>query len=74
MMPLLLVDALYLFVLAVSSIVVAARKGIRLVAILPLIFATYHLAYGIGVLTGISRWALGFNAQNSARRFSTLTR
>jgi succinoglycan biosynthesis protein ExoA len=74
MMPLLLVDALYLFVLAVSSIVVAARKGIRLVAILPLIFATYHLAYGIGVLTGISRWALGFNAQNNARRFSTLTR
>jgi succinoglycan biosynthesis protein ExoA len=72
--PLLAVDVLYLIVLGGASVVIAARKGILLLPILPLIFATYHLAYGSGVLTGMSYWALGFDAPNNARLFSNLTR
>ncbi len=72
--PLLVVDALYLIVLGVASTAIAVRKGVRLLPILPLVFATYHVAYGSGVLTGISYWALGFDGRKNVRPFSSLTR
>lgn len=72
--PLLVVDALYLIVLGIASAVIAARKGFRLLPILPVVFATYHLAYGSGVLAGLSYWALGFGDRKNARLFSSLTR
>lgn len=73
-MPLLFVDALYLIVVGIASAAIAARKGVLLFPILPLVFATYHMAYGSGMLTGISYWALGFGGQKNARPFSSLTR
>lgn len=72
--PLLAVDACYLFLVGVASAAIAARKDMRLIPILPIVFTTFHIAYGTGILTGIGRWAFGFEGQNHARPFSNLTR
>lgn len=73
-MPLLLADIFYLSVLGVASIVIASREGVRLLPVLPLVFATFHMAYGAGVLTGLGYWALSSEDHKSARPFSNLTR
>jgi len=36
-----------------ASTIVAARHGVRLLPVLPAVFACYHLSYGIGFLRGI---------------------
>ncbi len=50
--------ALYAVVLAVATFSTAARHGWSLGPILPLIFASYHLGYGIGFLQGLVDFAL----------------
>jgi glycosyltransferase involved in cell wall biosynthesis len=55
--PLALVAALvplsYVVVLAIASATTAARAGWDLLPVLPVVFATYHVAYGIGFLRGL---------------------
>ncbi len=46
----------YLFVSLFVSLWIAARAGWRYVPLLPLAFATMHLAYGCGFLAGIARF------------------
>jgi hypothetical protein len=36
---------------------IAARKGLRLLLILPAVFATLHVSYGAGFLLGLVRFA-----------------
>lgn len=46
-------DALYLLVVFVASVVAARRDGWTLLWILPLVFTIYHLSYGSGFITGL---------------------
>jgi len=48
----------YLVVLATASVTTAARSGWDLLLVLPAVFATYHLAYGIGFLQGLIDFGL----------------
>jgi len=52
------VVAAYLLGLLTASILTAARRGFRLLPILPLVFACYHIAYGVGFLEGLRDFAL----------------
>lgn len=63
--------AAYVVVLAVASITTAARAGWELLAILPAVFATYHVAYGLGFLQGLLDLAL---RRRAAPRMSQITR
>lgn len=44
---------LYLAALVVASVTTAARKGWDLLPALPVVFACYHLGYGLGFLFGV---------------------
>jgi succinoglycan biosynthesis protein ExoA len=48
----------YLFVSLSVSLWLAARRGWRYATILPVAFATMHVAYGVGFLTGLVRFGL----------------
>ena len=48
----------YLCAALLATIAVAARKGWRYLPVLPIAFATMHLAYGIGFLLGMIRFGL----------------
>ena len=68
-----LVPLSYLVVLAVASLTTAARAGWELLPILPVVFATYHIAYGIGFLRGL--FDFGVRRRTSpAARMSQITR
>jgi len=54
------------------SFVVALRNGWRYFPILPLVFACYHLGYGIGFLHGVMDFVL--LRRQGRKTFSTLTR
>jgi glycosyltransferase involved in cell wall biosynthesis len=61
----------YLFVNFSASILVAWRKGWRLLPLMPLTFAILHLAYGLGFLVGLIRF---WNRWSDTRELSnTLT-
>jgi succinoglycan biosynthesis protein ExoA len=64
--------ASYLAVLMVASITTSARSGWGLLPLLPVVFATYHVAYGIGFLQGLIDFGLRRNAP--ANRMSQITR
>jgi succinoglycan biosynthesis protein ExoA len=50
---LLIVLASYAVVLLVASVTTAARHGWALAPVLPVTFASYHVGYGVGFLTGV---------------------
>jgi succinoglycan biosynthesis protein ExoA len=52
----LLVAGSYLISNSIASILVTRRKGWRLLPLLPVAFATLHLAYGCGFLIGLVRF------------------
>lgn len=61
---------LYVLALLAASILCASRGGWRLLPVLPLVFACYHLGYGLGFLAG-----LGFRPRVGREgRFTRLTR
>jgi succinoglycan biosynthesis protein ExoA len=64
--------ALYATSNAIASIATAARRGWRLLPRLPLVFACYHLAYGLGFLCGV--WDFGVRRRGPTRWFTDLTR
>jgi succinoglycan biosynthesis protein ExoA len=49
--------ATYFLATLAASLAVAHRRGWRLFPVLPATFATYHLSYGLGFLTGITHQA-----------------
>jgi hypothetical protein len=46
----------YLIANLVATAVTAYRHGLRYAPLLPVVFATLHLAYGSGFLVGLVRW------------------
>ncbi len=65
--------ASYAVVLVVASVTTAARSGWDLLAVLPVTFASYHVGYGIGFLSGI--WDFIIRRRVGARpSMSALTR
>jgi len=47
------VVSLYLFLMVASSIQIALRRGARILMILPFLFLSFHLVYGVGLLSGL---------------------
>jgi succinoglycan biosynthesis protein ExoA len=43
----------YILCTVMASAITAAKHGVKLLPILPLVFACYHFAYGLGFLRGI---------------------
>jgi succinoglycan biosynthesis protein ExoA len=68
-----LVPLSYLIVLAVASVTTAARAGWDLLPVLPVVFATYHIAYGIGFVRGLFDFGLRRRTAPSVR-MSQITR
>lgn len=68
-----LVPLSYTAVLVIASVTTAARSGWSLLPILPVVFATYHVAYGVGFLRGLFDFVLRRH-RSPARRMSELTR
>ena len=59
----------------VASCLTAARHGWSLLPVLPLVFATYHVSYGLGFLAGALYWSLnGRTSAQPGRRFTQVTR
>jgi cellulose synthase/poly-beta-1,6-N-acetylglucosamine synthase-like glycosyltransferase len=50
--------ALYLAANLLASTWTASRKGWKYLPLLPLVFATIHLSWGIGFLVGLFRWGI----------------
>jgi succinoglycan biosynthesis protein ExoA len=55
-----------------ASLLTAARSGCNLLPVLPLVFACYHLAYGLGFLRGI--WDLVILRRAPTHTYTKLTR
>jgi len=67
--------ALYAVGLVAASITAAHPHGWDLVPILPLVFVTYHLSYGLGFLAGLAYFPCYNRERADAPKFSTeLTR
>ena len=45
---------LYFFLSIGAAFLIARRDGWRFLAVLPIVFATYHLAYGLGFVLGLA--------------------
>ena len=67
-----LVPASYIAVLIVASITTSARSGWDLLPLLPAVFATYHVGYGVGFLQGLIDF--GLRRMTRANRMSQITR
>jgi succinoglycan biosynthesis protein ExoA len=63
---------LYCIVLALASLVTAAKHEFALLPIFPFIFAAYHIGYGYGFVRGIIDFAIFQNAPDT--RFVRITR
>src|SRR4029077_15826005 len=46
-------DIVYAIAIVVAAFAAARKNGWTLLAALPLVFATYHIAYGFGFLAGV---------------------
>jgi hypothetical protein len=57
---------LYFAASASTTFLLAKRNGWRFLPVLPIVFATYHLSYGLGFLLG-----LAYHPANSDRSSST---
>jgi len=51
---------------ALAASVIAARGNWRAIVLLPIVFLTLHLSYGIGFLVGLARWNLTPPAHQSS--------
>lgn len=51
---------------ALAASVIAARGNWRAIVLLPIVFLTLHLSYGIGFLVGLARWNLTPPARQSS--------
>jgi hypothetical protein len=61
--------------LAMMASVSSARKhGWKLLPVLPAVFATYHVSYGLGFLAGLARWPLWKRGENPGGWAAQLTR
>ena len=58
----------YLLVVLVGSIQTAGKTSWSLLPVLPLVFATYHFAYGLGFLEGIVDFVLLRRTPQQARQ------
>lgn len=54
--PFIFVASAYLCANIAASVIVAARRGIRYLPLLPVVFATLHISYGAGFLVGLFRF------------------
>jgi glycosyltransferase involved in cell wall biosynthesis len=63
--------ALYAAALAAAACITAARAGWALLPLLPLVFACYHLGYGLGFLAGVWDFIV---LRRTAGRYVALTR
>jgi GT2 family glycosyltransferase len=54
-----------------SAFSVARRKGWKYLPFLPIVFATYHLAYGLGSLLGLSYYPTDWDRHSSLRKVLT---
>ena len=58
-----------------ASVVAARKHGWSLLPILPLVFATYHVSYGLGFLLGIWHWHFrGIRSAHDTEMFSQISR
>ena len=65
----------YLALSLFSAVIAARRHGWRLLPVLPLVFAVYHVSYGLGFLSGVIYWnSPQAAAKAGAGLFSRLTR
>jgi hypothetical protein len=62
---------LYRTASAGSAFMVAKRNGWRFLPILPIVFATYHLSYGVGFLLGISYRPTDWDLHSPLRKVLT---
>mgnify|MGYP000272676118 CR=1 FL=1 len=70
-----IMDGCYLAVLLLASLTTARRSGWKLLPVLPVVFAIYHISYGIGFLAGLLYWFNRSKATVAAEdAFTRLTR
>lgn len=62
----LLIALPYVVASLTASVIVAAQRGWRYAPLLPFAFATMHVAYGVGFLAGLARFALRARPQPAA--------
>ncbi len=55
-LPYIFVASAYLCANIAASVIVAARRGMRYLPLLPVVFATLHISYGAGFLVGLFRF------------------
>jgi hypothetical protein len=61
-----LLAGMYIFTSLVAALNLAARNGWRVLPILQIVFATHHVAYGLGFLRGLSRRAANLDFSGRA--------
>lgn len=66
------VVALYAAGILGASLVTAAKRGWKLLPVLPVVFATYHVSYGLGFLRGL--WDFVVIRRGPQQSLSTLSR
>jgi glycosyltransferase involved in cell wall biosynthesis len=64
---------IYLAACLAASMSVAAKTSWAILPILPVVFATYHAAYGAGFLAGLAQWSIA-PALRGSKFFSAITR
>lgn len=69
-----LMDGVYLAAGLAAAAAAARHRGWDLFPVLPLVFAIYHFAYGIGFLAGLYHWTLGGGTAQTGRAFTELSR
>jgi glycosyltransferase involved in cell wall biosynthesis len=57
-----------------ASAAAGIKHGLALVPVLPLVFCTYHAAYGTGFLAGLAYWSRDHRLQRAPGLFTEVTR
>jgi len=57
-----------------AASILAARKQWRLLPLLPVVFATYHVSYGLGFLAGVGHFILRPQPRQPGKLFTALSR
>lgn len=65
---------LYVAASLAASFLAAASRGWDLLPLLPVVFATYHVSYGLGFLAGLVHFGLRRRCGQPARLFTALSR
>jgi len=67
--------ALYLAASGVAALLISRKDGWRFLPVLPIVFSTYHLAYGFGFLLGLACDLEGHDRESRLRQvLTTITR